>query len=187
MKLEDSDKKYKGIWKEVIGVLFILLAIAVWFSCSSCNIFQALKKDKQEVKNDSVNVKKETETSSKVDTSKTKTETIHTKETIYQPQPIYIQGKDGETKVIFVPASTKETGESKEEKQNFNYDNYRKEIADSLWKSNIEKMLSKESETKGSVLGIGFWLGVAGVGIVLIGILFMLTKFQNQIGLLIKK
>jgi hypothetical protein len=151
--------------------------VIVCLLLSSCSFFNKSQKTTSEIKNDSTKVKKETETSSKIDTSKTTTAT--TKETVYYPQPIYIQGKDGETKVIFAPKSTTETG--KQEVQNFNYEDYRKDIVDSMRIANLELALSKKSETKGSLLGIGFWIGISLFGLVLIFLMFMMLKFKNDI------
>lgn len=155
------------------SILTIIIFCTIF---SSCEFMRKSQKTKQEVSSDSTNVKKETETSSKVDTSKTKTAT--TKETIYYPQPIIVPGKNGETKVVFVPQSTKETGT--EEKQNFNYEDYRKDIIDSMRIANLELALSAKSEVKGSLLGFGFWLGVSMLGIVLIGMMIMILRMKNQ-------
>jgi len=177
----DIDKLFRQfIWNILKWLFAALIIFIIIYTLTGCNVFRALKKEESEVKSDSVSVKKQTETLSKVDTTKTKTETIHTKETIYQPQPIYIQGKDGETKVIFVPQSTKETGSNKEEKQNFSFENYRKDFMDSVKIAEMEKQLAKQSETKGSILGMGFWIGVSLVGLVLIGLMVMVLKMKNQ-------
>lgn len=154
-----------------LGIVLLMLA------CSSCDFFRRVQRTETQVKNDSTNVKKETETSSKIDTSKTTTAT--TKETVYYPQPIIVPGKDGETKVIFVPQSTKETG--KQETQNFNYDQWFKEKTDSMTIANLQLELSKKTETKGSLLGIGFWIGISLFGLVLIFLMFMMLKFKNDI------
>ena len=177
----DIDKLFRQFIGNILKWLFAALIIfIIIYTLTGCNVFRALKKEESEARADSVNVKKQTEVSSKVDTTKTKTETIHTKETIYQPQPIYIQGKDGETKVIFVPQSTKETGSNKEEKQNFSFEDYRKDFMDSVKIAEMEKQLAKQSETKGSLLGMGFWIGVSLVGLVLIGLMVMVLKMKTQ-------
>jgi hypothetical protein len=134
--------------------------VIVCLLLSSCSFFNKSQKTTSEIKND-------------------KTTTATTKETVYYPQPIYIQGKDGETKVIFAPKSTTETG--KQEVQNFNYEDYRKDIVDSMRIANLELALSKKSETKGSLLGIGFWIGISLFGLVLIFLMFMMLKFKNDI------
>ena len=158
------------------ALLIALGIILLMFACS-CSFFNKSQRQTSTTKNDSTNVKKETEKSSKIDTSKTTTAT--TKETVYYPQPIIVPGKDGETKVIFVPQSTKETG--KQETQNFNYDQWFKEKTDSITIANLQLELSKKSETKGSLLGIGFWIGISLFGLVLIFLMFMMLKFKNDI------
>jgi len=158
----------------IIGLLFWLILF------SGCKVFQDLKKEKSHIGSDSVNVKKESESLSKVDTSKSKSESAHNKETVYYPQPIYIEGKDGETKVVFVPQTVRESGTNKEETQNFNFENYRKDIIDSMRIAQLEFQLSKRVETKVDVLGIGFWIGVSLVGLVLIGLMVMILRLKNQ-------
>ena len=160
-----------------IGALVIACVIVFLFvTLTGCKLLSKVEKQKSEVKTDSTNVKKVTETSSKVDTSKTVT--ASSKETIYYPQPIIVPGKNGETKVVFVPQSTKETGT--EERQNFNYEDYRKDLIDSMRIANLELQLTKQSEIKTSVLGFGFWLGVALVGLVLIGLMIMVLRMKSQ-------
>jgi len=132
---------YKSFFKNLL--LAVLMAIAIvlmLIGMSSCKLFKEVKKDSS----DSARVVKQTETAIKVDTSKSKTETASTKETIYYPQPIYVQGKDGETKVIFVPQSTKETGSKTEENTNAIFEQFKKDFSDSL--NSIKN--SKQTDTK---------------------------------------
>ena len=161
----------------VAGALFILSLPFLLIMCSGCEFFRKMSKSETEVRGDSVNVKKATEVSSSVDTSKSKI--ASTKETVYYPQPIIVPGKDGETKIVFVPQTVKETGT--EEKQNYNFENYRKDFLDSMRMAKLEAELNKKSETEGSILGIGLWIGIAIVGVVLIGLLIALVHFKNQI------
>jgi len=133
--------KNESFWETVVAVAAVaLIFVFMLVFLSSCKLFREVDK----AKSDSASVVKQSEVNTKVDTSKSKTETIHTKETIYQPQPIYIQGKDGETKVIFVPQTTRETGSQTQENTNYKFDGLRKEFLDSL---NVAKA-SKQSETK---------------------------------------
>ena len=169
----ESNPFFKDLLKCFIVALGIVLLCLIF---SSCTLFNKSQKTKETKSSDSANVKKVTETSSKIDTSKTTT--VNTKETVYYPQPIIVPGKDGSTQVVFVPQSTKETGS--EQKQNFNYEDYRKDLIDSMRIANLEMQLSKQSETKTSILGFGFWLGVALVGIVLIGLMVMVLKMKSQ-------
>ncbi len=160
------------LWTFILALIFVIIA-AIF---SGCTLFQKTQKTKEEIKSDSTSVKKVTETSSKVDTSKTSS--TNTKETVYYPQPIIVPGKNGETKVVFVPQTIRETGT--EEKQNFNYEDYRKDLIDSMRIANLELALSKQSETKTSILGFGFWLGVSLLGIVLIGLMVMVLRMKSQ-------
>ena len=176
---KNNDKDFWSMWR--IPLLIAVLAVLVCILCSSCEFFRKLDKSKTEVRGDSTNVKKEAEGLNKVDTSKSKTETASTKETVYYPQPIIIKGDDGKSYPVFVPQIVKETGSSKEEKQNFNYDQWFKEKTDSITIAQLRLELDKKSETKGSVLGMGFWIGVSILGVVLLGIVIVLAKFANQI------
>ncbi len=174
--MEDSNRMFfRKTYIPSLTIAFVCVIILV--SLSSCEFFRKLDKSAVVNKNDSTNVKKETEVSSSVDTSKTKT--ASTKETVYYPQPIIVPGKDGETKIVFVPQTVKETGT--EEKQNFNFDNYRRDLLDSMRIAQLESQLNKQSETKGSVLGMGFWIGVSILGVVLLAIIVVLAKFANQL------
>ena len=169
--------KEPNFFKDLLTCFIIaLLVVCLCLVFSSCSLFNKSQKTKETVKTDSTSVKKTTEVSSKVDTSKTSS--TNTKETVYYPQPIIVQGKNGESKVYYVPQSVKETGT--EQKQNFNYEDYRKDLIDSMRIANLELQLSKQSETKTSILGFGFWLGVALVGIVLIGLMVMMLKMKSQ-------
>jgi len=170
-----KDKDFWSMWK--LPILIAVLIVLVCILCSSCEFFRKLDKQTTEVKNDSTKVNKVTEVASSVDTSKSKS--ASTKETVYYPQPIIVQGKDGESKIVFVPQTVKETGT--EEKQNFNFDNYRRDLLDSIAIAQLREELNKKSETKGSLLGIGFWIGVAILGVVLIVLLLALVHFKNQI------
>ncbi len=172
-----NEPNINSFFKDLLTCLIIaLITVVLCVIFSSCTLFQKTQKTKEETRTDSTSVKKVTETSSKVDTSKTSS--TNTKETVYYPQPIIVPGKDGGTQVIFVPQKTTETGT--EERQNFNYEDYRKDLIDSMRIANLELQLSKQSETKTSILGFGFWLGVSLVGIVLIGLMVMVLKMKSQ-------
>jgi uncharacterized membrane protein len=172
-----TDKEYRNDFIKALGGVAMIFLFLTAFICSGCEFMRKLDKSATTDRNDSTNVKKQTEVSSSVDTSKTKT--ASTKETVYYPQPIIVPGKDGETKIVFVPQTVKETGT--EEKQNFNYENYMKNVLDSMTIAQLKSELNKKSETEGSVLGMGFWIGIAIVGVVLIGLLLALVHFKNQI------
>lgn len=133
--------KNESYWETVaaIGSVILIFLLAFLFM-TSCKLVSKVDKNKL----DSVNVVKQSEVLNKVDTSKSKTETIHTKETIYQPQPIYIQGKDGETRVLFVPQMTRETGSTKIEDNTAKYEQFKKDYSDSL----ALLTFSKQSEKK---------------------------------------
>lgn len=152
----------------VVALVIVLITI----TCSSCKLLSKVGK----AKSDSTTVIKQSETIAKVDTSKSKTETIHTKETVYQPQPIYIQGKDGETKVIFVPQSTREVGSVKTEDNTAKFEQMKKDFSDSL--AVIKS--AKQSETKAGT----DWLQIAILGA--LG-LVLIKNFAPNILSLIKK
>jgi hypothetical protein len=140
----------ESFWETVIAVLaVILIFLYAMLVFPSCKLLSKVNK----ASTDSVQVVKGSEVLSKVDTSKNKTETASTKETIYYPQPIYIQGKDGETKVIFAPQSTKESGTTKTEDNTAKFEQMKKDFSDSL---SVLKN-SKKSETKAGT----DWLQIA--------------------------
>src|SRR5574339_720218 len=103
-------KYIKDIFWGVSGALIIFLLV-ILFICSSCKSIKGLKSNSR----DSLSVQKLSEGATKTDSSGSKTDKTNTKETVYYPQPIYIQGKDGETKTVFVPQYIKETGTEKTE------------------------------------------------------------------------
>jgi len=177
--MEDSNKTFwrKDFALAVAAVLIFAAIVFISVVTSGCEFFRKLDKQTTTAKSDSNNVKREVVVASSVDTSKSKS--ASTKETVYYPQPIIVPGKDGETKIVFVPQTVKETGT--EEKQNFNFDNYRRDLLDSIAIAQLREELNKKSETKGSLLGIGFWIGIAILGVVLIGLLFALVHFKSQL------
>lgn len=143
-----------------------LLIILVLFS--SCKLFTK----SQGSKDDSSHVISNKEQTLSGDTSKRKSEATNTKETVYYPQPIYIQGKDGESKVVFVPQTVKETLSNKEESQNGNYQQVTKDFMDSM----RAFMQTRSSQT--TVKAFDFWqifaLGI--VGLVVLVILYVIIK-----------
>jgi hypothetical protein len=172
--LDNYDKSY-------MRILFIALAIVGLLATlllTSCKLFSEVEKSRTTAATDSAAVKKETETVSKVDTSKSKSESTYTKETIYFGRDTTINN------YITTPGPTvivRESGTKKEESQNYNFENRERIIVDSMRLAHLESQLTKQSETKVDVLGIGFWIGVALAGLVLIGLLIMAMKFKSQI------
>ena len=138
--MEDNDKHFLKDFLLGAGGAICIWLFVICFVCSSCKI---LKNEKSNVK-DSTVVNKSSEGSVKTDSSGTKTDKTNTKETVYYPQPIYIQGKDGETKTVFVPQYIKESGTEKTEQAQI--------ITDTSWKDAFNSLAvliaSKESEKK---------------------------------------
>lgn len=128
-------RKDKDFVLELGGALCVLLLLAL-FCCSSCKVFRESKQSSK----DSTVIHKESEGSFKSDSSGSKTE--NTKETVYYPQPIYIEGKDGETKVVFVPQTVKESGKTEQAQI----------IKDTSWKDAFNSLAvliaNKETEKK---------------------------------------
>jgi hypothetical protein len=149
-----------------LGIIILMLA------CSSCSFFNKSQSSRKQTGSDSSNVKKVTETLTKVDTSKTKSESTYTKETIYF-------GRDTTINNYFTtPAPTvivRETGTKKEETQNFNFENYRKDLIDSIRIAHLELELSKKSETKVKVLDFWQILALGMVGLIVL--YFVANKF----------
>lgn len=158
-----SDKEYIKDALMGLGGALLLLSILVIILCSSCKLFKQVEKSNS----DSTKVEKQDEVNSKVDTSKTKNESTATKETVYYPQPIYIQGKDGETKVVFVPQSTKETEVSKSENQNAVFEEWKRHYEDST--QNAQSNLSKDVKVKAGPSFIE-WLLIIAIGLLFIKI-----------------
>ena len=155
--MKDTNEEYWEVVKAVIGALAIL-AIFIIFFLTGCKTVSHLKKST----NDSTSVKTLNEGSVKIDSSGSKSDKTNTKETVYYPQPIYIQGKDGETKVVFVPQTVKESGTEKTEESKVNKEEAWREAFDSL--SSKILLLSQDKKTK---VGLSFieWILIGAVGL----------------------
>jgi hypothetical protein len=172
----------KEFWLDVgVGILVFIAILTLLIFLSGCSLQTLFDKQKKEQASDSTSVKKETESFSKVDSTKSKSEATNTKETVYYPQPIIVPGRDGETKVVFVPQTVTESGTVKEEKQNFNFEDWYKRKEDSAKIAQLQTELDKKSKTEGSVLSVGQLIGIAFIGITFIGLLIALVYFKNQI------
>lgn len=159
--MRDTNEKYTEIWKGIGGGI-IIIALLLWFILASgCKTIRNLKKST----NDSTSVVKTNEGTSKVDSSGSKSDKTSTKETVYYPQPIYIEGKNGEPKIIFVPQSVKETGTEKSEDFSVKKDESWREAFDSL--SSKILTLSEDKKTK---VGTSFllWVIIGLVGFMLL-------------------
>lgn len=156
--MKDTNEEYWEIFKGVVGGL-IILAIFIIFFLTGCKTSSQLKK----ATNDSTSVKKETNSQVKLDSSGSKSDKTSTKETVYYPQPIYIEGKNGETKVVFVPQVVKETGTEKTEEVQVSKDESWREAFDSLSSKILN--LSQDKKTK---VGPSFieWILIIAVGLI---------------------
>lgn len=163
-----------------IFIRYYTITVLSIIALSSCKLFREVSKSDKQVSSDSTHVTSNLIDKSSIDTSKTKRNETSTKETVYYPQPIYIQGKDGETKTIFVPQSIKETGSKSEEINNAIFENYKQHIQDSLRISELERQQIKQTETKGSVLSLGELIGLALIGLVIIGMAVMVIYLKNH-------
>lgn len=167
MITEDSNNKFFDLFKGVLGAIGMLLLFLLPFICSSCKLSREVSKSGK----DSIVVSKTNEGNSRIDSSGTKSDKTNTKETVYYPQPIYIQGKDGETKTVFVPQYIREIGTEKTEQSQI--------IKDTSWKDAFNSLAvlisSKESQT--TAKAFDFWqilaLGILG----LIVLYFIGNKF----------
>ena len=145
----------------VVGALFIISLPFLLLMCSGCKV---LKSTKSNVK-DSLSVQKVNEGSVRVDSSGSKSDKTNTKETVYYPQPIYIQGKDGEIKIVSVPQYIKETGTEKTEDAKIVKDDSWRQALDSLsW-----QITNREMDKKVKV-GPSFieWCLIAGLALLLL-------------------
>lgn len=152
----------KEFWLDVgVVVLALLALLSVMFFFSGCKVVKDLKQSSK----DSSSINNSKEGSVKIDSSGSKADRTNTKETVYFPQPIIVPGKDGDTKVIFVPQTVRETGTEKTEQAQI--------IRDTSWKEAIREMTlalkEKELEKKTKV-GPSFleWVLIAGIGLLLI-------------------
>lgn len=148
----------RGFFKCVIIALFIAIIL---FVLGGCKVVKSLKQSSR----DSSVVHSDKQGASRSDSSGTKSDKTNTKETVYYPQPIYIQGKDGETKVVFVPEKVKETGTEKTEQAQV--------IKDTSWKDAFNSLIlainNKQTETKTRVgPSIIEWILIAGLGLIFI-------------------
>jgi len=157
--MRDTDNEFKSIIK---GAFIVAAAIVILcLLCSSCKVLSVKKKETS----DSTSVKKETNELTKIDTSKTKSSATNTKETVYYPQPIIVPGKDGETKIVFVPQMVKESGSSTQETNTYDFEKRLNEKIDSM---NASKDV-KNTDTNAKV-GPSFieWCLIIGLALLLL-------------------
>lgn len=160
--MEDSEKDFLDMfWGCLKWAAAIVFLVILWNSFCGCKILQS-KKSNTNSKDSIVN---NSQGSVRVDSSGSKSDKTNTKETVYYPQPIYIQGKDGETKVISVPQYIKETGTEKTEQAQV--------ITDTTWKNEMRELRTliqnTNSTTKGSLLNSPIiWILIGVVGLLLL-------------------
>jgi hypothetical protein len=139
--MRGTDKDFFTIVKGALIVAASLLFIC--FICSGC---KTLRNSKSNTK-DSISVNNNKEGSVRVDSSGTKSDKTNTKETVYYPQPIYIEGKSGKSEIVFVPQYVKETGTEKTEQAQI--------IKDTTWKEAFNSLAlliaNKESKSQTKV------------------------------------
>jgi hypothetical protein len=162
------------LFSGVIAAIVILLILILVLICTGCKTLRNTKSSSR----DSTSVNNVSEGKVRVDSSGTRSDKTSTKETVYYPQPIYVQGKDGETKVIFVPQTTKETGTEKTEQVQV--------IKDTSWREAFNSVLvaianKDEKKTVKAGPSIIEWILIAGLG------LFIINRFIPYEKLLIKK
>lgn len=170
----NNGKDSEGAISVFLGAVgFFIMMVFICFVCSSCKLFREVNKSSK----DSTSINNTKEGSIKFDSSGSKSDITSTKETIYYPQPIYIQGKDGEVRVISIPQVVKESGTEKTEQAHI--------VTDTSWRDAIREMTvaiaNKQTETEGSLLSFWQIIGIAFIGIVFIGMLIALVYFKNQI------
>ena len=153
--IKDTDNDFFRIMKGALIVCAVILFIC--FACSSCKV---LKSTKSSVK-DSLSVQKVNEGSARVDSSGSKSD--KTKEMVYYPQPIIIPGKDGETKVVFVPQVVRET--SKDEDAKIVKDDSWRQALDSLSAKFTNRELDKKVKVGPSFIE---WILIAGLALLLL-------------------
>lgn len=152
----------KEFWLDFgVALLFVIALFAVVFFFSGCKVLKEVKSSSK----DSTSVSKINEGSARVDSSGSKTDKVYNKETIYYPQPIYVQGKDGETKVVVVPQSVRESGQDKTETAHI--------ITDTSWKdafNSLTVLIANKEVDKKVKVGPSFleWILIAGIGLLLI-------------------
>jgi len=153
--MRDTDNEFKSIIK---GAFIVAAAIVILcLLCSSCKV---LKSTKSNVK-DSTSVNKVNEGSVRVDSSGSKSD--RTKETVFYPQPIYIEGKNGESKIIFVPQSIKETDKTEQAQV----------ITDTSWREAFRELsshLENRELDKKTKVGPSFieWILIGGLALLLL-------------------
>lgn len=167
-----NGKDSEGCISVFLGAVgFGLMIVLICFVCSSCKLFREVNKSSK----DSTSVNNVREGAIKIDSSGSKSDITNTKETIYYPQPIYIQGKDGEVKVISIPQVIKESGTEKTEQAHV--------ITDTSWRDAIREMTvaiaNKETETSAKT----DWLTIA----LLIGIGLLVLKSYLPFSISLRK
>lgn len=169
MIIEDTDKKYSRIYFPSLAVAVSLVVII--FSCSSCKFLSKVSKSTK----DSTSVNNIKEGSARFDSSGSKSDVTNIKETVYYPQPIIVPGKDGETKVIFVPQTVKETDNEKKEQAHV--------TSDTSWREAIREItiaLSNKDKTSSAKTD---WLTIA----ILIGIGLLVLKSYLPFSISLRK
>jgi hypothetical protein len=130
------DKQYWKDWGLALSCVLAIFLFLALFICSGCKVLRSSKSNTK----DSVSVNKVNEGSVRVDSSGSKSD--RTKETVFYPQPIYIEGKNGESKIIFVPQSVKET-EKVEDAKIIKDDSWRQALDSLSWQITNREMDKK--------------------------------------------
>ncbi len=156
--MRDTNEDYVELVKGVCGALIIFALVLWFFLCTGCKVIKSTKSSTK----DSISVNKVNEGSVRVDSSGSKSD--KTKETVYYPQPIYIEGKNGgEPKIIFVPQSVRET--SKEEDSKIVKDDSWRQALDSLSSKIENRELDKKVKVGPSFIE---WLLIGGLALLLL-------------------
>lgn len=179
--MQQTDKKYFSLLFWITA--FVILGL-IACSLTSCKLLSKVERSSKTNSTDTTSVKKEISQGSSADTSKTKKNETNEKTTVYYPQPIIVPGKDGETKVVFVPQTVRETGTKSEQTDNYKFDEWMRRKEDSLRIASLQEQLSKNTETKAFALSLGDTIGLSILGLVIIGVVIMFMWIVKKVNII---
>lgn len=166
--IEDTNKRFFRDYDTSVLISFVLVVILI--THSGCKFFQLKKSNSS----DTTSVKKDVTEQAKVDTSKSKSESEYKKETFYFGRDTTINN--------FYPASPtvyiKESGSKKDETNNYQFENFRKELLDSI--NANKKVVSVETKGK-------FGFSTFEIIVLCTLGLYVIKTFANPLGNLLTK
>lgn len=151
----------------VFGSIAVAALLVLLFSLlTGCRLIREHKSDSTVKTSDSSTFKKQSESSNKVDTSKSKSETTYLKETyIYPPRDTIVNNYYPASPAVYI----RESGNKKDETQNYNYDQRLKEVTDSMKIASLQQQVNEQSKSKTSfAMSPVLWVLIGAVGLFIV-------------------